>query len=65
VPEERDEKYWRERADEIVALAGILKTSELKAELLIIADRYERLAERTSGRSSRSKKLGSDEQANC
>jgi hypothetical protein len=56
VPEERDEKYWRERADELVALAGTLKTSELRAELLIIADGYERLAELTGGRSAKGQK---------
>ena len=49
---ERDEKYWRERADEVKARAATLKSSALREELLGLAERYDRLAERTSGRSA-------------
>jgi len=50
---ERDEKYWRERANDVKALAATLKTAELRAELLVIAERYDQLAERTAGRSAK------------
>jgi len=50
---ERDEKYWRERADEMKSRAATLKTSALREELLGLAERYDRLAERTSGRSAK------------
>jgi hypothetical protein len=57
---ERDEKYWRERANDVKALAATLKTAELRAELLVIAERYDQLAERTAGRSAKRKKDHAD-----
>jgi hypothetical protein len=48
-------------ANEMKSRAATLKTSELKAEMLAIAERYERQAERTAGRSAKRQK----EQADC
>ena len=61
MPKQRDEKYWRYLADDAKARAVTLKTSELRAELLGLAKRYDRLAERTAGRSAKRQK----EQADC
>jgi hypothetical protein len=53
MPEPRDEKYWRERATDAKTRAATLTTYELREELLVLAERYERLAERTAVRSRR------------
>ena len=62
MPEPRDEKYWRERATDAKARAATFTTSalktdllapELKAELLALAERYERLADHSAARSRR------------
>jgi hypothetical protein len=58
---ERDEKYWRERAKELKSRAATINNLEPKAELLELAERYERLAQRTAGRSAKRQK----EQADC
>jgi hypothetical protein len=41
----RDGKYYRERAEECRAIAGILTTVDLRDKMLRIATDYERLAE--------------------
>jgi hypothetical protein len=46
----RDEQYWRHLAADAITSAAKLKTSELKDQLLMLAERCERMAERTKWR---------------
>ena len=46
-----DPAYWRKRAAETRQLAGQVSQLDHKKELIAMAERYERLAERAEGRS--------------
>jgi hypothetical protein len=46
-----DGAYWRERAMELLAIAGKIEDPENKRELLGIAEGYEELADRADDRS--------------
>src|SRR5712671_4824311 len=47
-PPDYSSKRWRERAKELREHASTMKDPELRREVEIIADRYERLAERAA-----------------
>jgi hypothetical protein len=50
---QKDEQYWRERADDAKRRAGSLTSYETRAELLALALQYERLAQEAAERSER------------
>jgi hypothetical protein len=50
IPEHRDEQYWRRMADDAKECAATLNASQLKDQLLMLAERCERVAERDKWR---------------
>jgi len=48
--ENHDAKAWRARAEECRAIADTFENPETRAKMYLVADDYERMAERADGR---------------